>query len=75
VDVGGTEKQIVAGIRDCYSADDLVGKQIIVVNNLKPREYKKFAVTSYAMLLAAEGKEGPVLLTTDRPALPGAGIR
>jgi len=75
VDVGGTEKQIVAGIRDCYSADDLVGKQIIVVNNLKPREYKKFAVTSHAMLLAAEGKEGPVLLTTDRPALPGAGIR
>jgi methionyl-tRNA synthetase len=75
VDVGGTTKQIVAGIRDCYAPADLLGKQIIVVNNLKPREYKKFAVTSYAMLLAAEGKDGPVLLTTDREVAPGAGIR
>jgi len=75
VDVGGAEKQIVAGIKGAYSADELIGKQIIVVNNLKPREYKKFAVTSYAMLLAAESKSGPVLLTTDRPAAAGAGIR
>ena len=75
IDVGGATKQIVAGIRPSYGPDDLIGKQIIVVNNLKPREYKKFNVTSYAMLLAAEGKQGPVLLTTDGEAIPGAGIR
>ncbi|MEM5814615.1 MAG: methionine--tRNA ligase [Candidatus Aenigmatarchaeota archaeon] len=75
IDVGGTTKQIVAGIKDCYAPEDLLGKQIIVVNNLKPREYKKFNVTSYAMLLAAEDSAGPILLTTDRPAAAGAGIR
>jgi len=75
IDVGGTVKQIVAGIRDCYAAAELVGKRIIIVNNLKPREYKKFNVTSYAMLLAAEDPSGPILLTTDRPAAAGAGIR
>lgn len=75
IDVGDKTKQIIAGIKNCYSLDDLLGKQIIVINNLKPREYKKFGVTSYAMLLAAEGANGPVLLTTDRAAQPGAGIR
>jgi methionyl-tRNA synthetase len=74
IDIGGETKQIVAGIKGSYSPHELVGKQIIVVNNIKPREYKGFGVTSYAMLMAAEGPNGPVLLTTDRPVSAGAGI-
>jgi len=74
IDIGGETKQIVAGIKGSYPPSTLVGKQIIVVNNIKPREYKGFGVTSYAMLMAAEGPNGPVLLTTDRPVSAGAGI-
>ncbi|MFH0829753.1 MAG: methionine--tRNA ligase, partial [Candidatus Aenigmatarchaeota archaeon] len=74
IDLGDGTKQIVAGIRTAYPPSSLVGKQIIVVNNLKPREYKNFAVTSFAMLLAAHGDEGPVLLTVDKKVKPGSSI-
>ena len=74
IDLGDGTKQIVAGIRTAYPPSSLVGKQIIVVNNLKPREYKNFGVTSFAMLLAAHGDEGPVLLTVDKKVKPGASV-
>ncbi len=74
IDLGGGTKQIVAGIKNSYPPSSLVGKQIIVVNNLKPREYTKFGVTSHAMLLAAGGENGPVLLTADKRVRPGSSI-
>ena len=75
IDVGGQTKQIVAGIRTSYAPQELEGKTIIVVNNMKPREYKNFKLVSEAMLLAAEDSKGPILLTADRPVVSGAGIR
>ena len=36
VDLGDIQKQIVAGIRNSYKPEDLLGKQVVVVNNLEP---------------------------------------
>lgn len=75
ISVGSEKKQIVAGIKNSYSPAELIGKQIIVVNNLEPREFKAVGLTSYGMLLAAGGEDGkPILLTTDRRAKAGAKI-
>jgi len=67
----GDKKQIVAGIRKAYNPEELVGKQIIVVNNLQPAKLK--GIESNGMLLAAsDGK--PVLLTVDKPVKNGSKI-
>lgn len=52
----GEERQIVAGIGKSYSPDDLVGRKIVVVTNLKPA--KLMGVESQGMLLAATGPDG-----------------
>ena len=48
---GGERRQILAGIKEHYAAEQMVGKQIIVVANLAPREM--MGTTSHGMLLAA----------------------
>lgn len=51
VDLGGEKRQILAGIRQHYQPEQLVGKQIVVVANLAPRQM--MGLTSQGMLLAA----------------------
>ena len=70
----GEEKrrQIISSLVDWYSAEELVGKVIPVIVNLKPA--KIFDHMSYGMLLAAEFGEECVLLTTDRDIQNGAKI-
>lgn len=63
--IGDREKQICAGIKAFYEPDVLVGKRIIVVDNLKPAVLRGEA--SQGMLLAASDGDDVVLLTTDRP--------
>lgn len=70
IDVG-EKKQIVAGIRKAYAPEELIGKQIIVVNNLQPAKLK--GIESNGMLLAASDGE-PVLLTVDKPVKNGSKI-
>jgi methionyl-tRNA synthetase len=65
VDVGDEPKQIVAGIRQHYSPEQLVGKLIVVVNNLEPAMLRGEA--SNGMLLAATSGEKVILLTVDDP--------
>src|SRR5262249_34798338 len=65
VDVGDEQKQIVAGIRQHYAPDALVGKLIVVVNNLEPAQLRGEA--SNGMLLAATSGEKVVVLTVDDP--------
>jgi methionyl-tRNA synthetase len=65
VDVGDERKQIVAGIRQHYAPEQLVGRLIIVVNNLAPAMLRGEA--SNGMLLAATSGEKVVLLTPDDP--------
>jgi methionyl-tRNA synthetase len=48
---GGERRQICAGVREYYTPEQIVGKQIIIVSNLAPREM--FGQVSHGMLLAA----------------------
>lgn len=74
VSLGNAEQRtIVAGIASSYEPEALVGKQIVVVTNLKPT--KLMGVESQGMLLAAASEAGSSVLTVDKPVLPGTGIR
>ena len=74
VDLGDEQKQIVAGIRLHYTPEQLVGKRIVVVNNLAPAMLRGEA--SNGMLLAATSGEKVVLLTPDdADCIPGAKIK
>ncbi len=68
IDVGKDKRQIVAGILRHYSTDDLVGKNIVVVSNLKPAKLR--GVESNGMLLAAV-KSGRVRLLEAPNSKPG----
>jgi methionyl-tRNA synthetase len=65
VDVGDAQKQIVAGIRLHYTPEQLLGKNIVIVNNLAPAMLR--GETSNGMLLAASSGEKVILLTVDDP--------
>jgi methionyl-tRNA synthetase len=73
VKVGETEKQIIAGIRPSYAADQLVGKKVVVINNLEPAVIR--GVESQGMLLAASDDKGHSVLTPDRDVPSGAQVR
>jgi methionyl-tRNA synthetase len=75
IDVGeGSSKQIIAGIRAHYAPEQLVGKRIVVVNNLQPAMLR--GETSQGMLLAASSGEKVILLTVDDPeCAPGSKIK
>ncbi len=55
VKLGGEERQIVSGLVGYYLAEELVGKKVVIVKNLKPALLR--GVESNGMLLAAEGRE------------------
>lgn len=74
VDVGDEQKQIVAGVKAHYAPGALVGKNIIIVNNLAPAMLR--GETSNGMLLAATSGEKVILLTVDdQDCVPGAKIK
>jgi tRNA-binding protein len=74
IDVGDQQKQIVAGIRHHYDAEKLVGKLIVIVNNLEPAMLR--GEPSNGMLLAATSGERVVVLTVDDPeCVVGAKIK
>ena len=60
IDVGGEERQIVAGIRASYAPETLVGRSIVVVANLAPAMLR--GVESQGMLLATRDGDRVVLL-------------
>ena len=73
VDVG-EERQVVAGIGKAYEPEYLIGKEIVIVANLKPA--KLMGVESRGMLLAAGDEDGnPVVLTLDREVKPGSRVK
>jgi methionyl-tRNA synthetase len=73
INVGGEERQIVAGIRGHYQPEELVGSQIIVLVNLE--EVVLRGEESNGMLLAASDGDAVVLLRPDRPCQPGAKVK
>ncbi|MBT3691560.1 methionine--tRNA ligase subunit beta [Candidatus Woesearchaeota archaeon] len=72
VKIGDEEKTIVAGVKQHYSKEELIGKKIIVFTNLKPIVLR--GVKSEGMLLAASEVDEVVLLTPDRDINSGAKI-
>ncbi|WP_456372219.1 methionine--tRNA ligase [Methanocaldococcus sp.] len=74
VDLGDEKRQIVSGIKNYYKPEELVGKKVIIVCNLKPA--KLCGVVSEGMILAAEDDEGKVcLLTVDKDIKAGSKVR
>ena len=68
VRVGSSVKQILSGIRKYYSAEEMVGKKVMVLTNLAPREIA--GMTSEGMLLCAEDADGNLALMTPERAMP-----
>ena len=74
VDLGGQERQIISGIAPWYSPEQLVGKKVIVLANLKPKKIRGYE--SQGMILAAGCEEGqrPFVLTVDGDAPAGSKV-
>ena len=68
VKIGSQVKQIVSGIRKYYSPEEMVGKKVMVLVNLKPA--KLAGVVSEGMLLCAEDAEGNLALMTPEKSMP-----
>ena len=68
VRVGSGVKQILSGIRQYYSAEELVGKKVMVLVNLAPREMA--GMVSEGMLLCAEDADGNLALMTPEKMMP-----
>ena len=74
LDVGpDDERTVVAGIAENYAAEDLVGRQVVVVANLKPA--KLMGVESQGMVLAATDDGGPVLLAPENEVPNGTRVK
>lgn len=74
VDIGEAKpRQILAGVKEWYKPEDLVGKQVVIVANLKPKVM--MGLESEGMMLAADSDYGPVFLTVPKKVLPGTKVR
>lgn len=72
VSLGDEERTIVSGIAQYYTPQEMVGKYVIVLTNLKPR--KIFGIESYGMLLAAKDGEKLTVLTVDKEVEVGSPV-
>ncbi len=74
VELGDETRQLVAGIAESYTPEDVVGKMIPVLMNLEPRTIR--GVESQGMILCPSDREGrPVLLLPERDVPVGAKVR
>ncbi len=71
VKIGGEVRQILSGIKQYYSPQDMIGKKVMVLVNLAPR--KMAGLESEGMLLCAEDRDGNLALMTPEKAMP-AGV-
>lgn len=73
VQIGNEVRQIVSGIKKYYSAEEMVGKKVMVLTNLKPATLA--GIESQGMILCAEDAEGKLaLVTPEKPMPSGAEI-
>jgi len=73
VDFGDKTKQLVAGIKSSYKKEELVGKQVIVVDNLEPAILR--GVESQGMLLAASDEAGISIILPERKMKLGSIVK
>ena len=69
LEVGKEKRILVAGIKEFYSKDELVGKTIILFANLEPKKFGE--IESQGMLLAADKQGKPFLLTIEEETESG----
>ena len=72
VNLGSEERQLVAGIRDHYSPEELTGRQLVVVANLKSTRLR--GIESQGMILAASTDDQLVILGPEQQIAPGAKV-
>ncbi len=72
LDIGTEQRTVLSGIKSAYAPADLVGRQVILVANLKPRKMR-FGI-SQGMVLAAGGDTGLFLVGPDAPAPAGTRV-
>ena len=73
VDLGTEQRQICAGIRNHYTPEQLVGKQVVVVANLATAKLR--GLESHGMLLAASSGDQVIFMTPEKPALAGSTVK
>ena len=74
IDVGTEQRTLVAGISEAYEPEQLVGRTIVMVFNLKPA--KLMGIESNGMVLAASPEGGKaILLSVEEPPPPGTRVR
>jgi len=73
VDLGGKIKQVVAGIKGSYKKEDLLGKQVVVVDNLEPAVLR--GVESQGMLLAASDEQGIFIISPEKKVKLGSIVK
>ena len=73
IKVGDVRKTIVAGIKPFYGEGELVGKTIVIIDNLEPAVIR--GVESQGMLLAASAEGSLTLVVPERPIGDGAAVR
>ena len=67
VDVGGKERSIVSGIAKFYTPEEMVGKEVVIIANLKPVKLR--GIDSQGMILCACGQDGKVTLVSPESAV------
>jgi methionine--tRNA ligase beta chain len=72
VDLGDQKKQIISSISSYYTPEEMIGKQLVILNNLEPAKF--MGLESQGMLLAVEDDNGVSLLTPDREMAPGTKV-
>jgi len=73
LDTGGSIKQVVAGIRSSYQKDELIGKQVVLVDNLEPVILR--GVESNGMILAASDEAGITIICPERKTKLGSIVK
>ena len=72
IDLGGEPRQICTGIRNHYTPEELVGKQVVVVANLETAKLR--GLDSQGMLLAASDEGRVIILTPEKSVQAGAKV-
>ncbi len=72
VQIGSEVRQILSGIKSSYSAEEMVGKKVVVLTNLAPREIA--GLMSEGMLLCAEDENGELALLTTEKNMPAGAL-
>jgi len=73
LDVGDNTKQVVAGIRGSYNKEDLIGKRVVLVDNLEPAMLR--GVESQGMILAASDEQGISVVSPGREMKLGSIVK